>query len=191
MRGKLRAMKTYKTQCTLLAAAIAAAPILSASALRGAETNAAPERIGTYDSRVVAYAYFCSQTHLRRLRATIKEAAAAKAAGKMERFNQLDADLKNLQRQTHLQVFSTASVTNIFAEIKDRLPAVKKNARVSLLISMWDGPALRQHPGAQRVDVTDALAALFKPGEKQRKVIASIKRHQPIPLEKAERMKFH
>ncbi len=190
-RGTVRAMKTYKaykTHGAALSVAAALLAVVSSPMLRGADTYAAPERIGTYDSRVVAYAYFSSDANLRRIGTMVKDARDAKAAGEMERFRELDTRVKNEQRRIHLQAFSTASVTNILTEIKDRLPAIEKRAGVSLLISKWNTAALKRHPHARRVDVTDTLAKVFKPDEKRWKMIASIKRSKPIPLKRMERM---
>lgn len=75
------------------------------------------------------------------------------------------------------------------AELKNRLPAIQKEAGVSTLISKWDEAALKKHPKAVQEDVTDLLAAEFKPGEKQSKVMAQIKESKPVPLDQLRKMK--
>jgi hypothetical protein len=178
--GKVNVMKTYKTNTAALLAVTVTMATISPLTLRAADTNAAPERIGIYDSRVVAYAHFSSEASQRKLKATIEAAREAKAAGQVDRFSELDAALNKAQEHIHLQVFSTAPVDDVLAEINDRLPAIQKEAGVSKLISMWDESVLKQYPKAEEVDVTDALAREFKPGESQWKVIADIKRNKPV-----------
>src|SRR6266542_2400417 len=169
-------MKNMKSNVTVLLAAAVASAIIYSTTLRAEDTNSAPERIGVYDSRVVAYAHFWSEAHQRRLNETARAAKEAKAAGQSERFNELETALQKEQEQNHLQVFSTAPVDNVLAEIKNRLPAIQAAAGVSTLVSKWDESGLKQHPGAKHVDVTDVLAQEFNPGAKQLKIIAEIKR---------------
>ena len=61
---------------------------------------------------------------------------------------------------------------------------------VNLIEAGRASAALRQHPNAERVEVTDLLAGQFKPKENQLKVIESIKTQKPLPLEECrERVK--
>jgi len=180
-----------KSKFIALLAVIVATAITYPAVLRAAETNAPLERIGTYDSRIIAYAYFWSETHQRKQNEMIRAARDAKAAGQTKNYNELNAVLEKQQKQIHLQVFSTAPASDALGEIKDRLPAIQKEAGVSKLISKWDEAALKQHPKAQQVDVTDLLVREFKPSEKQLKMMAEIKKNQPVPLEKMKNMKDH
>jgi hypothetical protein len=182
--AKVQGMKTYKTKSAAFFAATVSLVIIGSATCGAADTNLAPERIGTYDSRVVAYAYFSSEAHLGQLRAEVKAAKDTKAAGDIQRSSQMGSALKAEQDQIHLQVFSTAPIDNVLAEIRERLPEIQKEAGVSVLISKWDKSSLDKHPRAQTVDVTDALAREFKPGEKQLKVMADIKRQKPVPLDR-------
>jgi len=113
----------------------------------------------------------------------VQAARDAQSAGQTERFKKLAAALAQRQKEVHLQAFATAPIDEVLDEIKDRLPEIKRQAAVSVLISKWDEPALRQHPNAAQVDLTDTLAGLFNPSEKQWKVIAEIKRQKPVPAD--------
>ena len=156
-----------------------------------AETESAAERIGTYDSRVVAYAWFWSEAHQRQINEKAKAAKEAKAAGQTARHEELSAVLKQGQQRIHWQVFSTAPIADVLAEIKDRLPEIQKQAGVSKLVSQWDEATLKQHRKAKRVDVTDRLVQEFKPGETQLKVIADLKGKKPVPLDKIDQLENH
>jgi hypothetical protein len=73
--------------------------------------------------------------------------------------------------------------------IKDRLPEIERAAGVTNVISKWDEPALKQHPGAEQVDVTDPLVhAFLNPTDKQLKVMEGIKKAEPVPLEKCNEL---
>ena len=113
-------MKTTRIAIGTVPAIVASVRIFSASA---AETKPASERIGIYDSRVVAYAHFWTEPHQRDLNERAKTAKDAKAAGQTARYEELSASLKQEQERIHRQVFSTAPIDNVLADIKDRLPA--------------------------------------------------------------------
>ena len=156
--------------------------------LRAAETSAPPAAIGIYDSRVIAYAHFWSDANQRKLTEMTKAAKAAKAAGQTERFAELEAALKSAQEKSHLQVFSTAPVDEVLAEMKDRQPAMQKEAGVATLVSKWDETALKKYKRARQVDVTDLFLREFKLDEKQMKVAQDIRKKKPLPLDQAREL---
>jgi hypothetical protein len=153
-----------------------------------AETNTVPVRIGIYDGRVVAFAWFWSGAHQQELKQQIQNARAAKAAGDTQHFQELSAKLKEMQDEGHREVFSTAPPVEALAELANRLPEIQKDAGVTALASKWDEAALKNYPGAERVDVTDRLAQEFKPTGKVLKIISSIKESQPIPLDECNEL---
>ncbi len=140
-----------------------------------ADTNTSPDRIGVYDSRVIAYAFFSTDASQRALQDAVQAARAAQTAGDTNRLNQLRAGLAEKQRQLHRQVFGSAPANEALAALKDRLPAIQKEAAVSALISKWDAAALKRRPGAEQIDLTDRLADEFHPGAKELKIIATLK----------------
>ena len=153
-----------------------------------AETSAPPERIGIYDSRVIAYAHFWSDAHQRQLNELTKAARTAKAAGQTERFNELEAAIKKQNETNHLQVFSTAPVEDALDALKNRLPAIQKEAGVTRLVSKWDDAALKEHKRAEQLDVTDLLLREFKLDEKKMKVAQDIRTRKPLPLDQAQEL---
>jgi hypothetical protein len=72
--------------------------------------------------------------------------------------------------------------------MKERVAAIQKAARVSLVVSKWDARTLQEHPRAERVDVTDQLLVGFKLSEKQRRIAEDIGRKEPLPLDKAAKL---
>lgn len=166
---------------------------LSAMLAGAAEPEAAPAavktRVGTYDSRAVAVAFCGSAAFNQRLAEQKKAAEQAEAANDRPKIEALRAEAAAGQQLLHKQGFSTASVDDILERIKDRLPAIKERAGVTVLVSKWDKPGLAGYPDAEFVDVTMALVDAFDPNPRQRKSAVEIQKHDPIPLEKAERIR--
>jgi hypothetical protein len=154
----------------------------------GTATNAAPVRVGIYDSRAVAYAQFWSESFQSKLKEQTAAARAAKQSGDTARFKELDATLRQMQDQLHRQVFSTAPADEALAALKGQIPEIEKQAGVIALVSKWDEAALKKYPNAEQVDVTGQLAREFKPTEKQLKMIADLQKQKPLPLEKCDEL---
>jgi hypothetical protein len=183
-------MKKIQIHFGLLASLLVTLSLCSVH-MRAAETKVVPERIGIYDSRLVAYAHFWTEANQRELNKKAKAAKDAKTAGQTARSEEISTALKKEQERIHRQVFSTAPVDDVLAHIKTRLPEIQKEAGVSKLVSKWDEATLKQHSKAQRVDVTDLLVREFKPGEKQLKVIADLKTKKPMRLDEIDKLERH
>jgi len=180
-------MKTILHPEPIIAAALAIA-VCSASSW-AAETNAAPMRVGIYDSRAVAFAWFWSGKHQNELHEQMQTARDAQAAGETNRFTVLAAKLRAHQDEMHREVFSTAPATGALAEIKYRLPEIQKTAGVTALVSKWDETALKKYSGVEQVDVTDQLVREFiTPTPEQQKVLSEMKTVTPLPLDQCEEM---
>jgi len=171
----------------LAAALVAIAGCTRTSALSPATPK---ERIGVYDSRAIAVAFVGSPAYNASRGKKLAEMKAAhdkaKAEGGHKRVAELEAWGKAQQALLHRQAFSTAPVDGILVQIKDRLPAIKKEAGVSVLVSKWDKDTLATHLSAERIDVTTALIDAFDPTERQRKSAIEIQKRKPIPLDRAE-----
>jgi hypothetical protein len=154
-----------------------------------AQMEKTKERIGVYDSRAIAVAFVGSESFSKWMSDLMVKLEKAKAAGDHERVAELEKEGKERQKLIHKQGFSTAPVDNILEQIKDRLPAVNEKAGVDLLVSKWDNEALEKHSSAERVDVTMALIDAIHPTERQRSSAIAIQKHEPIPLEKADKIK--
>lgn len=174
----------------IVSAAVWAAVAGSTMARAGAtdESNATMQRIGVYDSRVVAYAHFCTAEHQQWLKEKINAAKAAKAVGDQAKFEKLSKEMADEQRRIHREGFSTAPADLAMATLKTRLPEIQRQASVSLVVSKWDKETLAVFKSAQQVDVTDLLVAEFKPDTKQLKTIEEIKKQKPVPLDKIDKM---
>ncbi len=144
-------------------------------------------RIGVYDSRAVAVAYGASE--MRKTNKTPADQAIAKAeeerakakeAGDDKRLNQLRAKLLEMRQQGARAAFGTAPVDDILELIKDRLPKLQRQAKVTDLVSKWDSDTLYKHKSAELVDVTLLLVAEFAPRPRTLQSVWGIQQAEPI-----------
>jgi hypothetical protein len=143
-------------------------------------------RVGTYDSRAIAIAFAGSEI-LTALHAPIeKEHSEAKDRGDQKRMAELETMMKEKQAKLHLQGFGTASVDDLLAHVRGRIPALEQENNVVAIVSKWDEATLAEYKDCEKVDLTAALAALYDPGEKQLRWIADLKGQAPVPHEEIE-----
>lgn len=161
--------------------------VLAAGVQAGAPSapaGQAVEHIGTYDSRAIAVAYAGSPFQ-QKLMAPLKAAhQAAKQGGNQAEVDRLEAQGRAMQQRAHRQAFSTAPVDDLLEQVAEALPAIRRSAGVTTLVSVWDQDGLARHAGAGRVDVTAALVDAFQPTAKQRKMVDEIRKKKPLPLDK-------
>ncbi len=140
-------------------------------------------RIGTFDSRVIAIAFYrsaMSQEHFRGLRTELEE---AKASGDEWRVKVLEAYGPALQHRMHQQGVSTASVREIMEKISDALAELAQEAGVSVIVSKWE--VTYKSPAADLVDLTPQLVALFDPSEETLKIVENMNTIDPEEILKS------
>jgi hypothetical protein len=137
-------------------------------------------RVGVFDSRMVALAYYSSDEHRRFMQDLMAQLKAAKAANDTSRIAELEFRGPALQSLMHYQVFSNASIPNVMEKLAPELPTIAADVRVSLIVSKWE--IVFRDPGIEYVDVTDALVGRFNPNERVRKWVAEGRTKDPVPL---------
>jgi hypothetical protein len=142
-------------------------------------------RVGTYDSRAVALAYYNSAGQRQAMQDMQAEYQKAKAAGDERRIKVLEASGPARQELMHQQVFSSCTISNVIREIEDRIPAIARDAGVVLMLSKWD--VTYRDASIEYIDVTMQLVRLFNPEEKVMKWIEEMKAQPPIPIDKLPR----
>jgi hypothetical protein len=146
-------------------------------------------RVGVFDSRAVALAYYRkfyrSPEFVARLKKLKEDRDRAKAAGDNEKAKKLEAEGRGMQEHSHSQVFGSAPIDEIVAKIKDRLPEIAKQAGVDLIVSKWS--LTYRSPDAEFVDVTEPMAKLFQPDETTWKMIRELPEHQPLSAEELQK----
>ena len=163
----------------IVSSAVALCVMAGAAAFGQSKENAL--RIGVYDSRAIAVAHGNSTEFQKSLDAVRADYKKAKEAKDDKRVKEIDAQMKAQQRRLHEQGFSTGSVADIMARIKDSLPGVAKKAGVDVIVSKWE--VNYQSPDVKVVDVTDDLVALFHVSEKGLEWVKGVKNHAPVPIE--------
>lgn len=165
--------------------------ILASTASLAAKPHRGPDlRVGVYDSRAVSYAHFWSPPVRHDRDALLAAARAAKDAGDTKQLKELETRLETAQRQSMLEVFSTAPSEEAMAAIRDKLPGIQAELGVDRLVSKWDERALKDIPEQDRVDATDRLIRAFfpKPSEHLESTIKGIEGAKPLPLWQAKFM---
>jgi hypothetical protein len=176
------------TICAILAAVIG---FLGMSAI-GAEPAAndagqtvKPLRVGTFDSRMVALAYYrkflSSPEFVADMKKLKDEHDKAEAAGDHEKAKKLEAEGRAGQESIHSQFFGSAPIDEILAKIKDQMPEIAKQAGVDLIVSKWN--VTYRSPGAEFVDVSEPMAKLFQPDEATWKMLRDVPNHEPLSAE--------
>src|ERR1039457_1735470 len=172
---------SFVSQRRFIVSSAVALCVMACAAAFGQSKEATP-RIGVYDSRAIAGASGNSAEIRKVLDAVKADYQKAKEAKDDKRVKEIETQMKAQQRRAHEQGFSTGSVANIMARIKDSLPEVAKKAGVDLIVSKWE--VNNQSPGIKVVDVTDDLVALFHVSAKGLEWAKGVKTQAPIPIEK-------
>jgi Skp family chaperone for outer membrane proteins len=155
------------------------------AALRAAETQC-KIRIGTYDSRLVALAFYRAD-NMKRIRDFMGnlnlELQKAREAKDDKKLKELEAKGPAFQNLMHQQVFGNLSIPNIVETIKDRLPAIAKKMGVRLVVSKWE--IQYADPEIETVDLTFQLVDIFNLDDTTRKMIeeGNIQNQEPVPVE--------
>jgi hypothetical protein len=116
-------------------------------------------RIGTYDNRAIALAFFAS-----RFNPTAEKRAAyekAKAAGDQAKMKELEAWGPRFQRQLHFQTFGRAPVDDLLEPVKDRIAKLARDKQLAAITMNCDFTSEQ----VELVDVTEDLVKLYDPPE--------------------------
>jgi len=162
------------------------------------KTPGSKVRVGTFDSRALAVAYYRSDAFRRHMEGLKAEYEKAKAAGDEKRVKELEAESSSptwpdsgwppspaQQELIHKQGFSTWPVDNILEQIKGKIPEIAKQAGVDVIVSKWD--IVYQRSGVEFIDVTDLMVKPFDPNEQTLKIVKELKKQYPVPLEELKK----
>lgn len=133
-------------------------------------------RVGIYDNRAIATAYFGSEYNPLQMKKT--EFEQAKAIGDSAKIKELEAWGPKFQRQIQFQGFCRVPVDDLLFHVKDKLGIVASDAGVDMIGMTPD------YAGAnvETVDITDRLVALYNPSPKILDEIRQIRAVKPTAL---------
>jgi hypothetical protein len=150
------------------------------------EGDTAAVRVGTFDSRAVALAYYRSDANMNYVKELKAEHKAALAAGNEERAEELSAEGENAQHLAHKQGFGTWPVNDILARIEEEIPGIAAEAGVDVIVSKWD--IVHVGPEVEFVDVTLLMVQPFNPDKATLKLVREeLPKVDPVPLEELEK----
>ena len=147
----------------------------------GAQQKSAAMKIGTYDSRIVTFAWSRSDFFGQRLAKIRQQSDSAEKAHDTVKLKEVSVGAISYQHLLHQMVFSSGSAAFIMALVKDKLPGLAKSAGVSIILSKWE--LTWSDPGVEIVDLTSQVAALFNPKDNIDKMAGEMTKQDPIPID--------
>jgi hypothetical protein len=136
-------------------------------------------RIGVFDSRAVAIAYYRSPEFLKLVEEMRAKQRQAKEADDSATVRKLEAAGRQLQDLINRQGFGNAPIGDVIKRIENDLPKVAERVGVDVIVSRWDVAFQKSNTGF--VDVTDQLVQLFAPDKRTREVVAELRKTKPVP----------
>ncbi|MFN8206720.1 MAG: hypothetical protein U0T82_04845 [Bacteroidales bacterium] len=146
-----------------------------------AQTGQTKIKVGTYDSRMVVYAYSRSDFFRQYMMKFKMQSDSATSMNDTTRLRELSVQAISFQHLLHQMVFSSGSVTMVMKYIQDGLPEVARQAGVSVIVSKFELSWLA--PGMETVDLSRQVCALFKPTENIENFLKEIEKADPVPIE--------
>lgn len=137
-------------------------------------------RVGTFDSRAVAFAYARSNMFKKWLNELTTAAAEAEAAGDSTRVKELGGQAQAEHALRSKQVFSTFPAYDVLERIKADIPKIATEAGVDVLVSKWE--IVYQRPDVEFVDVTELMVGLFNLDEEAQTSLQQLLQTEPVPL---------
>ncbi len=179
-------MKRFGTVLVLIVLVGLAGSISAVAGNSASEDSAATARVGTFDSRAIAIAYYNSDAHMSHVKELKAEHAAAMKAGDAERASELQAEGENSQKLAHKQGFGTWPVDDILEQIKGEISRIADEAGVDVIVSKWD--IVHASADLEFVDVTLAMVQPFNPDGATLKLIEEeLPNVDPVPIQELEK----
>ena len=138
-------------------------------------------KIGTYDSRIVTFAWSRSDYFKQHMTKFKQQSDSAEKVHDTARIKELSVQAISFQHLLHLSVFSNGSIGFVMASVKDKLPELAKTSGVTVILSKWE--LNYSDPSVEIVDLTTQVAQLFQPKENIDKMSKDISIQKPFPLD--------
>jgi hypothetical protein len=138
--------------------------------LSGLSLSAQPLKVGTFNNRAVALAFYNSDVWAGVMKAKHAERASARQVGNTERVAELEKWGGEQQDLAHKQVFGSAPITNVLEYLSPGFPEIARAAGVPLVA----GDVYYANSSVQRVDVTMQILDWLKSNEKTRAMVKSL-----------------
>ena len=146
------------------------------------------DRVGIYDSRCIAIAYYNSKIHDDILKQMAEQKKEAEVNGNTKVVKELEARANIMQQRAHLQAFTTESVDDLLAYVSDGIEQIKTDKELDRICSKW----IYQGSLEKSIDITNDMVMLYNPPKKALESIAAMDNVKPYPKWKMNMMNvFH
>ncbi|HLN32065.1 MAG TPA: hypothetical protein VK395_30320 [Gemmataceae bacterium] len=122
-------------------------------------------RVGTFKRRELLVAFYHSKYWDTQLKDLMAQRDKAKSLGDQKKVAELEAAGAALQEEAHRQLLGKAPLTNVLSQLKAELPAIAKEASVSLIVE----EPLFQDKSVETVDITPLLIKRLPPVSRKSK----------------------
>jgi len=133
-------------------------------------------RIGIYDNRPIAMAWFGSRFNP--LEEKRREYDKAKAAGDEAKVKELGPWFPQFQRQLHFQGFGRAPVDDLLEPVKAEIAKFARDKQLAAITMSCDFTSDQ----VELIDVTDDLVKLYNPSEKMLQGLPEFRKTKPVKL---------
>ena len=166
----------------LIVLVLAALPLMGDTDTTSAPPQASAKaiRVGTFDSRGVAYAYYMSEEQRKLSRERREALEEAKAQGDKKRLKQLEEKARPAREKRYRQIFGRGPIDEILERLQDRLPQVAREAGVDLIVER----VCYARAGVETLDVTELMAKQFKATKETLRLLRELMKRPPVEFDR-------
>ena len=135
-------------------------------------------RVGTFDSRLVALAYYNSKDYDKFISDFNRQYKVAESKKDSVTIKKMLVRGPVLQRMMNDRIFGKGSINLILDNYKDKLDAIGKANNVSIIVSKWE--VVYKIQGFEFVDLTWKIMAIWNPSEQVIKWAKNGEKELPI-----------
>ncbi|MBI5325724.1 MAG: hypothetical protein HZB41_10730 [Ignavibacteriae bacterium] len=136
------------------------------------------QRIGVYDSRVIAICWFQSEEGQKNMKSLMDEFKTAKSKGDTVQAKKLEEKGQLTQRILHDKGFGRGSVAEIIENKLNELKELAKKEKLMAICSKWE--LNFSSPDVEVVDITMNVLDMFNATDKVKKMVEEMKGIEPI-----------
>ncbi len=136
------------------------------------------QKIGTFDSRAVAIAYYNSKDFKNTIESSMLDMKTAKEKGDKKAIAKIERENSLRQAMMHEQGFGRGSINNIIDLVKDKIAVLAKNENLTTIVSKWE--VVYSGADVKLVDITEKIVDLFEPNERMKQMTKEVLKSEPV-----------
>ena len=134
-------------------------------------------RVGIYDSRFIAVAYYNSK-YFKLMPEVTQKMKTAKEKNDTTEMSNINKEMSLRQRFIHEQGFGKGSVCYIIEEMKDKISELAKNEKLNIIVSKWE--LNFKGSNVEIIDITEKIANLYEPTNNIKEMIKDFNNNEPV-----------